>query len=147
MATKSEAKTNTIIDVAQGAPGFSVLVDAIKAADLVKTLQGKGPFTVFAPTDDAFNKLPKETLAALLKPAGKNKLQAILQNHVVSGRLSAGDVTGKESMETLQGDSLRIRAEGNTVRIGDAKITKTDLEAGNGVIHVIDSVLLPADQK
>lgn len=145
MATK--AKTKTIIDVAQRAKGFKVLVDAIKAADLVKTLQGKGPFTVFAPTDDAFSKLPKETLADLLKPAGKNKLQAILQNHVVSGRMSAGDVTGKESLKSLQGDSLRIRTKGDTVRIGDAKITKTDIKADNGVIHAIDTVMLPADQK
>lgn len=147
MATKAKATTNTIVDVAQGARGFKVLVDAIKAADLVKTLQGAGPFTVFAPTDDAFNKLPKETLAALLKPAGKNKLQAILQNHVVSGRMSASDVTGKESIKTLQGDSLRIRAKGDSVRIGDATITKTDIKAGNGVIHAIDTVMLPADKK
>lgn len=147
MATKAKAQANTIIDVAQGAPGFKVLVDAIKAADLVQTLKGAGPFTVFAPTDDAFNKLPEETLAALLKPAGKNKLQAILQNHVVSGRMSAGDVTGKESIKSLQGDNLRIRAKGNTVRIGDARITKTDLKAENGVIHAIDTVLLPADKK
>jgi len=147
MATKAKAKTNTIVDVAQGAPGFKVLVDAIKAADLVKTLQGAGPFTVFAPTDDAFNKLPKETMAALLKPAGKSKLQAILQNHVVSGRMSAGDVIGEESIETLQGDNLRIRAKGDTVRIGDAKITETDIKAENGVIHAIDTVLLPAERK
>lgn len=142
-----QAKTKTIVDVAQEAPGFKVLVDALKAADLVKTLQGKGPFTVFAPTDEAFNKLPKETLNTLLKPESKGKLRNILQNHVVEGRMSAGDVTEKQSIQTVQGDSLRVRSKGDIVRIGDATVTKTDIEAKNGVIHAISAVMLPKDKK
>ena len=142
-----QAKTKTIVDVAQQARGFKVLVDALKAADLVETLQGKGPFTVFAPTDDAFDKLPKETLNALLKPESKGKLRNILQNHVVEGRMSAGDVTGKQSIKTVQGDSLRVRSKGDIVRIGDATVTKTDIKAENGVIHAIDAVMLPNDKK
>lgn len=142
-----QAKTKTIVDVAQEARGFKVLVDALKAADLVETLQGKGPFTVFAPTDDAFDKLPKETLNALLKPESKGKLRNILQNHVVEGRMSAGDVTGKQSIKTVQGDSLRVRSKGDIVRVGDATITKTDIKANNGVIHAISAVMLPKDKK
>ncbi|NBB73054.1 MAG: fasciclin domain-containing protein [Bacteroidetes bacterium] len=142
-----QAKTKTIVDVAQQARGFKVLVDALKAADLVETLQGKGPFTVFAPTDDAFDKLPKETLNALLKPEGKGKLRNILQNHVVEGRMSAGDVTGEQSIKTLQGSSLSVRSKGDIVRIGDATVTKTDIKAENGVIHAIDAVMLPKDKK
>lgn len=124
-----------------------MLVDALKAADLVETLKGKGPFTVFAPTDDAFDKLPKETLNALLKPESKGKLRNILQNHVVEGRMSAGDVTGEQSIKTVQGDSLRVRSKGDIVRIGDATITKTDIEANNGIIHAISAVMLPKDKK
>ena len=141
MATK--AKTQTIVDVAQKASGFTVLVDALKAADLVKTLQGKGPFTVFAPTDEAFNQLPKETLASLLKPENKSKLRNILQNHVIEGRMSAGDVASKQSIKTVQGGSLSVRTKGNAVHIGDAKVAKADIKAGNGVIHAIDAVMLP----
>ncbi len=142
-----QAKTKTIVDVAQEASGFKVLVDALKAADLVETLQGKGPFTVFAPTDEAFNKLPNETLNALLKPEGQDDLRNILQNHVVEGRMSAGDVTGEQSIKTLQGSSLPVRSKGEIVRIGDATITKTDIEANNGVIHAISAVMLPNDKK
>ena len=141
MATK--AKTQTIVDVAQKASGFTVLVDALKAADLVKTLQGKGPFTVFAPTDEAFNQLPKETLASLLKPKNKSKLRNILQNHVIEGRMSAGDVASKQSIKTVQGGRLSVRTKGNAVHIGDAKVAKADIKAGNGVIHAIDAVMLP----
>lgn len=142
-----QAKTKTIVDVAQEASGFKMLVDALKAADLVETLQGKGPFTVFAPTDEAFNKLPNETLNALLKPEGQDDLRNILQNHVVEGRMSAGDVTGEQSIKTLQGSSLPVRSKGEIVRIGDATITKTDIEANNGVIHAISAVMLPNDKK
>jgi len=142
-----QAKTKTIVDVAQEARGFKVLIDALKAADLVETLQGEGPFTVFAPTDDAFNKLPNETLNALLKPEGQDDLRNILQNHVVKGRMSAGDVTGEPSIKTLQGSSLPVRSKGEIVRIGDATITQTDIEASNGVIHAISAVMLPNDKK
>ncbi|NBB85929.1 MAG: fasciclin domain-containing protein [Bacteroidetes bacterium] len=142
-----QAKTKTIVDVAQQAAGFTVLVDALKAADLVETLQGKGPFTVFAPTDEAFNKLPKETLTGLLKPENKEELQAILKNHVVAGRMAARDVIGEASIETLQSNSLPVRAKGDVVRIGEATITQTDIEADNGLIHAINTVLLPNEEK
>lgn len=142
-----QAKTKTIVDVAQQAPRFSVLVDALKAADLVETLQGKGPFTVFAPTDEAFNKLPKETLSNLLQPENKEELQAILKNHVVAGHMAATDVVGEASMETVQGSNLPVRSKGDIVRIGDATVTETDIEADNGIIHAISAVLLPDDKK
>jgi uncharacterized surface protein with fasciclin (FAS1) repeats len=138
-----------IVDTAVAAK-FKTLVAAVKAADLVDTLKGDGPFTVFAPTDEAFAKLPKETLDDLLKPENKDKLAGILKYHVVSGKVMAADVVkldGKE-VKTVQGSSLAIKVDGGNVTVGGAKVTKTDIETKNGVIHVIDSVLLPpADKK
>ena len=118
-------------------------MDALKAADLVDTLKGKGPFTVFAPSDDAFKKLPKETRDSIMKPANKSRLQRILKHHVVEGRKRAKDVSEASSFKMLDGKTLNVRKKGDQVRIADATITKTDLEAENGVVHVIDRVLMP----
>jgi uncharacterized surface protein with fasciclin (FAS1) repeats len=138
------AAEKDIVDTAVAA-NFNTLVAAVKAADLVDTLKGSGPFTVFAPTDEAFAKLPKGTVDDLLKPENKDKLKAILTYHVVSGKVMAADVVkldGKE-VKTVQGSLVAIKVDGGAVMVGDAKVTKTDIEASDGVIHVIDTVLLP----
>jgi uncharacterized surface protein with fasciclin (FAS1) repeats len=121
-------------------PNFSTLVIALKKAELVDTLKGQGPFTVFAPTDAAFSKLPKETLYAVM--ADKEKLTAILTHHVVAGRLLAADVMGLKSATMLDGRLLTVDTPAG-VKIGSATVDKADLEASNGVIHVIDTVLIP----
>ena len=133
-----------IVDTAVAAK-FKTLVAAVKAADLVDTLKSEGPFTVFAPTDEAFAKLPKGTVEELLKPENKEKLKAILAYHVVPGKVLAADVVkldGKK-VKTVQGSPLTIKVSGGTVMVGDATVTKTDILTSNGVIHVIDTVLLP----
>ena len=133
-----------IVDTAVAAK-FNTLVAAVKAADLVNTLKGAGPFTVFAPTDEAFAKLPKGTVEELLKPENKDKLKAILTYHVVSGKVMAADVVkldGKE-VNTVQGGPVAIKVDGGAVMVGNATVTKTDIETSNGVIHIIDTVLLP----
>ncbi|MFT5424699.1 MAG: transforming growth factor-beta-induced protein [Phycisphaerales bacterium] len=132
-----------IIEVASGNENFSTLVAAIKAADLVEALRGDGPFTVFAPTNDAFAKLPKGTVETLLKPENKKTLQAVLMYHVVPGRAFAEDVVGQKTWATLGGQRVDIKVAGKNVKIDGAKITATDLETSNGVIHVIDSVIMP----
>ena len=131
-----------IVAVASGAENFKTLVAAVKAAGLVETLQGKGPFTVFAPTDAAFAKLPAGTVADLLKPENKDKLAAILQYHVVPGKVLAADVKTMEA-KTAQGQSVKLKVSDAGVMVDSAKVVKTDLLAENGVIHVIDSVILP----
>jgi uncharacterized surface protein with fasciclin (FAS1) repeats len=133
----------TIVDVAAGAGNFKTLVAAVKAAGLVDALSGKGPLTVFAPTDDAFAKLPPGTVETLLKPENKAKLRSILLYHVVKGDVKSSDLKDGESVKTLEGGSLKITISGGTVRVNDATVTKADIEASNGVIHVIDTVLLP----
>ena len=134
--------TKTIVGVAAGNKDFSTLVAAIKAAGLVDTLSGKGPFTVFAPTNAAFAKLPEGTLETLLKPENKKKLQAILTYHVVSGKVMAADVKpGK--VATVQGSSFTVAVADGKVKVDSATVVKTDINASNGVIHVIDSVILP----
>jgi len=133
----------TIVEVAVAADGFKTLVTAVKAADLVETLSGKGPFTVFAPTDEAFAKVPKETLQALLKPENKKKLQAVLTYHVVAGKVMAADVVKVDEAKTVQGSKVSVTVDGDTVKIDDAKVIKTDIVCKNGVIHVIDAVILP----
>ncbi len=133
-----------VVDTAVAAK-FNTLVAAVKAADLVDTLKGSGPFTVFAPTDEAFAKLPKGTVEELLKPENKDKLKAILTYHVVSGKVMAADVVkidGKK-VQTVQGSPVAIKVDGGTVMVGKATVTKTDIPTSNGVIHVIDTVLLP----
>ncbi len=131
-----------IVDTAVGAGSFNTLVAAVKAADLVETLKGEGPLTVFAPTDDAFAKLPPGTLDDLLKPENKAKLQAILTYHVVPGKVMGKDVVKVDSAKTVNGQSLSIKVESDTVMVDNAKVVKTDIECSNGVIHVIDTVVL-----
>lgn len=130
-----------IIDTAVKAGSFSTLVAAIKAANLVDTLKGAGPFTVFAPTDEAFAKLPKGTVDALLKDIPK--LTKILTYHVVSGKVMAADVLKLKSATTVEGSDVKIDAS-NGVQINDAKVATADVAADNGVIHAIDTVLMPA---
>ena len=132
-----------IVDTAVGAGSFNTLVAAVKAAGLVDTLKGKGPFTVFAPTDDAFKKLPPGTLEDLLKPENKEKLKGILTYHVVSGKVMAKDVTKMKSAKTVNGKDLTIATKDKAVMIDNAKVTKADINCSNGVIHVIDTVVLP----
>ena len=132
-----------IVDTAAAAGSFNTLAAALKAADLVETLKGKGPFTVFAPTDEAFAKLPAGTLDDLLKPANKAKLQGILTYHVVSGKVMASDVVKLKSAKTVNGQSATIKVTDGTVMVDNAKVTKTDIMCTNGVIHVIDTVILP----
>ncbi len=136
------AGTQDIIQTAIAAGKFNTLAKALTAAGLLETLQGAGPFTVFAPTDDAFAKLPTETLSDLLKPENKQKLTDILTYHVVSGRVLAADVTKLTTADTVNGQQLKIDA-GDGVKINNATVTTADVEASNGVIHIIDTVLLP----
>ena len=138
--TKPAAKAD-IVDTAVAAGSFKTLAKALTEAGLVDTLKGKGPFTVFAPTDEAFAKLPKGTLDALLKD--KKKLTAILTYHVVSGQVKAADAAKLTSAKTVNGQSIKISAKDGTVMINDAKVTQADIETSNGVIHVIDKVILP----
>jgi len=141
-AKTNMAKANTIVDVASGNKSFSTLVAAVKAAGLVETLSGKGPFTVFAPTNEAFSALPKATLESLLKPENKAKLQKVLTYHVVSGTVMAKDVK-PGSVKTVQGSPAMVKVQGGKVMINSANVITTDIKASNGVIHVIDKVLLP----
>lgn len=137
------AAEKDIVDTAVGAESFKTLVTAVKAADLVETLKGDGPFTVFAPTDAAFAKLPKGTLESLLKPENKEKLVAILKYHVVAGKVTAADVVKLKKAKTVQGSTVKIQVEGDAVKIDNANVVKTDIHCTNGVIHVIDTVILP----
>ena len=142
-----KAKKKDIVDTAVGAGSFKTLVAAVKAAGLVDTLKGEGPFTVFAPTDDAFAKLPKGTVESLLKPENKKKLTTILTYHVVSGKVKAKKAAKLDSAKTAQGDKLTIKPYGEILRINRSKVVKADVKASNGIIHVIDSVLIPDSGK
>ena len=133
---------NDIVDTAVAAGSFKTLVAAVTAASLVETLKGKGPFTVFAPSDDAFQKLPQGVVADLLKPENKSKLQGVLTYHVVSGKVLAADVVNLKSAKSVQGQELTIDTK-HGVKIEGANVVQTDIECSNGVIHVIDTVLLP----
>jgi len=137
------AQEKDIVDTAVAAGSFKTLAAALQAAGLVETLKGKGPFTVFAPTDEAFAKLPKGTVEELLKPENKAKLTAILTYHVVPGAVTAAQVTKLKDAKTVNGQSVKISATGGAVMIDGARVVKTDIRASNGVIHVIDSVILP----
>jgi uncharacterized surface protein with fasciclin (FAS1) repeats len=130
-----------IVETAVAAGQFNTLVTAVKAADLVEVLSGPGPFTVFAPTDDAFAKLPKGTVESLLK--NKDKLKAVLTYHVVAGKVMASDVVNLKSAETVNGQKVTIKVNYGKVMVDNAKVVKTDIECTNGVIHVIDTVILP----
>lgn len=140
-ATEAAAKQN-IVEIASAADDFSTLVTAVKAAGLTETLSGKGPFTVFAPTNAAFAALPAGTVESLLKPENKDKLVAILTYHVIGAKVMAADVKPGE-VATVQGSKVTISLDASTVKIDDAKVTKTDIVASNGVIHVIDKVIMP----
>ena len=137
------AADKDIVATAVAAGQFKTLAKALDAAGLVPTLEGPGPFTVFAPTDDAFAKLPAGTLETLLKPENKAQLVAILTYHVVPGRLMASDVVKAHELKTVEGKPLEVKTNGGAVMIDDAKVTTTDIAASNGVIHVIDHVVLP----
>ncbi len=137
------SNTKNIVETAIDAGNFTTLASALTAAGLVETLQGEGPFTVFAPTDDAFAKIPAETLTDLLKPENKEKLAGILTYHVVSGKVMAADVTKLTSAKTVNGQEVKVDAASG-VKINDATVTTADVEASNGVIHIIDTVLMPA---
>jgi uncharacterized surface protein with fasciclin (FAS1) repeats len=132
-----------IVETAQNADGFETLVAAIEAAGLADTLKGEGPYTVFAPTDAAFEKLPEGTLDSLLRDENRDKLIAILSYHVVPGKVTSEQVAGLSDATTVEGGELSISRSGNSVMINDATVTTADIVASNGVIHVIDTVLLP----
>ena len=142
-AQAGKAPRKDVVDTAVAAGSFNTLATALKAAGLVDTLKGKGPFTVFAPTDEAFAKLPAGTVEDLLNPENKAKLVAILAYHVVPGSVSSDQVVTMTSAETVQGQSVKISTKDGRVTVDNAKVVKADVLASNGVIHVIDSVILP----
>jgi len=142
---EEDAKADkTIVEIAAGNKDFTKLVAALKAADLVETLGGKGPFTVFAPTDAAFAKLPKGTVEELLKPENREQLKTILTYHVVDGDVRAAAVTGLKHATALNGQRIAIRTDEGSVRVAGATVAQADLVCSNGVIHVVDSVMMPA---
>ena len=143
----SGAPKKDIVDTAVGAGSFKTLVAAVKAAGLVDTLKGKGPFTVFAPTDEAFAKLPKGTVESLLKPENKQKLVSILTYHVVAGKVKAKKAAKLDSAKTVNGAEITIKPSGKTLLINKSKVVKADIMTSNGVIHVIDAVLIPGSKK
>jgi uncharacterized surface protein with fasciclin (FAS1) repeats len=137
------AQSKDVVDTAVAAGSFKTLAKALEAADLVGTLKGAGPFTVFAPTDDAFAKLPAGTLESLLKPENKQKLRRILTYHVVPGKVMASEVVKLNQAEAVSGDTIAIVTKDGGVTVAGARVTGTDVPASNGVIHVIDAVILP----
>jgi uncharacterized surface protein with fasciclin (FAS1) repeats len=139
------ATQKDIVDTAVAAGDFQTLVAAVQAAGLVETLQGEGPFTVFAPTDEAFASLPEGTVEALLLEENRDQLIAILTYHVVPGKVMAADVVGLQSATTVEGSDLTIEVDDGTVRIDQATVVMADIDTSNGVIHVIDTVLIPAE--
>lgn len=141
--TASGADKKDIVDTAVAAGSFKTLVAAVQAAGLVETLKGDGPFTVLAPTDEAFAKLPKGTVESLLKPENKAKLVAVLTYHVIPGKAMAKDVVKLTEAKTVQGSSVKITVKDGAVKVDGANVVKTDIETSNGVIHVIDAVILP----
>lgn len=143
-AVTAQAATQDIVDTAVGAGSFKTLAAALQAADLVGALKAKGPYTVFAPTDEAFAKLPKGTVETLLKPENKQKLIDVLTYHVVKGKVVAGDVVKLSGATSLNGQQIDIKVAGGKVSVDKATVLKTDIECSNGVIHVIDQVILPA---
>jgi uncharacterized surface protein with fasciclin (FAS1) repeats len=145
-SSNAHAADKDIVDTAVAAGQFNTLVTALNAAGLIDTLKGSGPFTVFAPTDAAFAKLPAGTVDGLLKPANKAKLTAILTYHVLPGKVMASDVVKLKEAKTVNGATVKITVDGGNVMIDDAKVTATDIAASNGVIHVIDTVILPSNE-
>ena len=133
----------SVVDIAGASPDHKTLVAAATAADLIKTLSGKGPFTIFAPSDDAFSKLPMGTVKDLLRPENKEKLTSILTNHVVAGNVMSGDLKNGQMIPTLGGGKLKVVIQNGEVTIDGSKVSTPDLAGNNGVIHVVDSVILP----
>lgn len=142
-ATDTADQGMNIVETAQATSDLSTLVDAVVAADLVTTLEGEGPFTVFAPTNDAFAALPPAELKRLLKPANQEELASILTYHVAAGDVKAADLSDGQMIETVNGDTLEVKIDGDKVMVGDATVAQADIETSNGTVHVIDSVLLP----
>lgn len=142
-AGATAAQAADIVDTAVSAGSFETLVAAVEAAGLVETLKGEGPFTVFAPTDDAFAALPDGTVESLLLEENRDQLVAILTYHVVPGQVTAADVVGLDTAETVQGDTIDITVDGGTVMVDGATVVQADVMADNGVIHVIDQVIMP----
>ncbi|MCC2653509.1 MAG: Nex18 symbiotically induced protein [Microvirga sp.] len=144
LAAATPAAAADIVETAVSNGSFKTLTAALQAAGLVETLKGNGPYTVFAPTDEAFKKLPAGTVENLLKPENKAQLQKVLTYHVVAGNVMSGDLKGKTTdAKTVQGSAVRVDASGNTVKVDNATVTQADVKASNGVIHVIDSVIMP----
>ena len=137
------AQNDDIVDLAVGNENLSTLVAAVKAAGLVETLKGDGPFTVFAPTNEAFAALPEGTLESLLKPENKDQLVAILTYHVIAGEVKSTDLTNGQMAKTVEGDDVKVNISGKNVMINDANVVAADVAASNGVVHVIDKVILP----
>lgn len=142
ISSKLKAQDKNIVELAVGTESLSTLVAAVKAGGLVETLSGTGPFTVFAPTNDAFNNLPEGTLEMLLKPENKDKLVAVLTYHVVSGTVKSGDLKDKMKASTVQGEEISVDLSSG-VKINAANVAAADIMASNGVVHVIDQVILP----
>jgi uncharacterized surface protein with fasciclin (FAS1) repeats len=142
-ATYAQQGGKDIVQTATAAGSFTTLAKALQAAGLVETLKGAGPFTVFAPTDEAFAKLPAGTVENLLKPENRDQLRALLTYHVVAGKVTAAQVTKLTSAKTVQGSDVTIAASGGKVKIDGANVVKADVMASNGVIHVIDTVIMP----
>jgi uncharacterized surface protein with fasciclin (FAS1) repeats len=142
-ARSTAAASPNIPQVAKSAGIFNTLLAAVEAAGLTETLLGRGPFTLFAPTDDAFSRLPANTVSDLLQPENREQLRTILTYHVIAGRVSAAQARTVRSANTVAGESLRIRSSNGTLRINDATVRIADIPASNGVVHVIDRVLMP----
>ncbi|HSJ66357.1 MAG TPA: fasciclin domain-containing protein [Anditalea sp.] len=140
---RADQAENKILDVAVQSEFLTILVKAIQAGDLASTLQGDGPFTVFAPTNEAFNKLPGGTLEELMQPANRAKLQEILNNHVVQGKIMSKDLSDGQNLQSISNRQLNLRKVGNQFMINGATITSPDVLASNGVIHIIDTLMLP----
>lgn len=141
--SNKKKKSSDIVDLAVSTDFLSTLVAAVQAGDLVETLKGDGPYTVFAPTNDAFAALPEGTLESLLKPENKDRLVAILAYHVVPGKVKSTDLKDGMKATTVQGEDINVRISNDGVKINDAMVTAADIEASNGVVHVIDQVILP----
>jgi uncharacterized surface protein with fasciclin (FAS1) repeats len=146
-ASPVRAQQKDIVDTAVAAGSFKTLAAALQAAGLIETLKGKGPFTVFAPTDEAFAKLPAGTVESLLLPENREKLRRILTYHVVSGAVKADSVVTMTSAKAVSGDTITIKTMAGKVMVDNAHVTTTDIITSNGVIHVIDSVIIPAEKR
>lgn len=144
-ALPASAADKDIVDTAVEAGSFNTLAQALEAADLVATLKGEGPFTVFAPTDEAFAQLPAGTVETLLQPENKQQLVDILTYHVVPGKVMAAEVVGLDEAPTVNGKMIDVQVEGQAVKVNGANVTSTDVAASNGVIHIIDQVILPPE--